>query len=91
MASRVPSAYHQGMAEITYLEATQSPPERGDWILLEQDPDGLFKTRSQRIKGNVTHLTSHADRWPLEQAIEKALIDAANNNIATIFVMRQAG
>jgi hypothetical protein len=34
------------MAEITHLEAHQTPPEDQDWILVERTPSGHYVTQS---------------------------------------------
>lgn len=79
------------MAEIIYLNAGQTPPEGGEWLLLEQDQDGLFKTRSQHLTGGVLRHDFPSDKWPLEQAIEKAQTDAGVFSIPTIYVIIQPG
>ena len=76
------------MAEIVYLSADQSLPEEDAWLLLEEDQDGLFKTRSQHMTGSVQRHDVHHDKWPLKEAIEKAQNDAKIFAIPTIYVRR---
>jgi hypothetical protein len=86
MAPMAAGAYYRGMAEIIYLEADQSPPEQGVWLLLKQGPDGLYAAHSQFVTGEVNRRHIHTDRWPLVQAIEKAQADAVAHGIPTIYV-----
>jgi len=88
MVQRRARAYHRGVAEIVYLSAEQSPPERDVWLLLDEDQDGLFTTRSQHITGSVMRHDHPGGKWPLKEAIEKAQVDAVEYRIPTIYVRR---
>jgi len=76
------------MAEIIYLSAGQSAPERDEWLLLEEGDDGLFTTRSQHMMGAVMRHDHPEGKWPLKEAIEKAQVDAAEFTIPVIYVRR---